>query len=222
MCGTLVVRRRRLSLGFTRIDIARGPSANAPCARSAFHKLRFIMSGKQNLPPGSPGEVIPPSEPVAMGPDEWGVSTASVGFAIDLDPAIFIDRMTRAVLAHTRDSLLEGKRPDTGGDQKPLSRQALAVDRQSEHRGYRTGHLADNIRRTTIKRSGTEASASIAPPQNRNVYVSTERARVINLLTLAGRSGDAARAAAQGAVAEIAEGGKVPVNDREVDAEDAT
>lgn len=180
------------------------------------------MTAKKHepLPPGSPGEVIPPSQPVALGPDEWGTSVASVGFALDLDPAIFIDRGGRHHLKHTRTSLLEGKRPDTGAPQKPLSRQALAVDRQSEHRGYRTGHLADEIKRTKIKRSGSSATASIVPPPNRNVYVAQERARGVNLLTLAGLAGDAVRAGFQEALAEIAEGGKVPVTDREVDAED--
>lgn len=157
-----------------------------------------------------------------MAPDEWGVRVGSVGFALDLDPAILVDRMTRAVLQHTRDSILEGVRPDGGGPQKELSKKALSVDRQSPHRGYRTGHLADGIKRSKIKRKGHTASSRIVPPSNRNVYVAEERKRGINLLTLAGASGEAAREAARQAVAEIAEGGKVPVNDREVDAEDAT
>lgn len=183
---------------------------------------RFLGKGAKNppLPAGSPGEIIPEYPAETLAPDEWGCKIGTVGFAIDLDPAILVDRMTRAVLQHTRDSILDGVRPDNGGPQKPLSRQALAVDRQSEHRGYRTGHLADAIKRSKIKRSGFTATSRIVPPSNRNVYVAQERERGVNLLTLAGKSGDAARAAADAAVAEITQGGKVPVTDREVDAED--
>lgn len=178
--------------------------------------------GKANqpLPAGSPGEIIPPIPATALAPDEWGVRMAHAGFGIDTDPAVILDPMTIAHLLHTRTSILEGKRPDTGGDQRPLSRQALAVPRHSEHRGNRTGYFADHIRRTKIKRSGFEATSSIVPPPNRNVYVADERKHGVNLLTLAGKSGEVVRQAARDAVAKIAQGGKVPTNDREVEAED--
>lgn len=139
---------------------------------------------------------------------------------MDLDPAILVDRMTRAVLQHTREAILEGKRPDGGGPQKALSKQALAADRQSPHRGYRSGVLADGIKRSKIKRSGTKATSTIVPPPSRNAYLAQERKRGINLLTLAGASGEAAREAAREAVKEIAQGGEVPKSDKELEAED--
>lgn len=175
----------------------------------------------KKLPPGSPGEIIPELPAVAIGPQEWGTSVVSIGFGLDLDPAILVDRMTRAVLQHTRDSILAGVRPDTGGPQKEISARAAAVPgRQSDHRGYRTGALADGIRRSKIARDGATASSRIVPPPNRNVYVAEEKKRGVNLLTLAGKSGAAAREGAREAMAEIVQGGKVPVNDREVEADD--
>ena len=182
------------------------------------------MARKPNppLPPGSPGEIIPPSQPASLGPDEWGCKIGSVGFAIDLNPAIIADRMRRRSLEHHRDSLLEGVRPDGGGPQKPLGKRALAApNRQSEHRGYNTGVLADGLKSSKIKVSGNKATCTIVPPTNRNVYVAQERRRGVDLLTLAGKSGEVAREAAREAVAVIAMGGKVPVDDSEVDSEEA-
>lgn len=161
--------------------------------------------------------------PASDGPEEeWGCRVVTTGLALDLDAAIVVDAMTRAHLIHTRESILEGERPDGGGPQKPLHARALAdPDRQSHHRGYRTGELADHLRRTPIAGDASAASSTVLPPTSRTVYVATERDRGVNLLTGDGAAGEAAIAGARAAIAAIATGREVIHDDGEVEAKDA-
>ena len=118
---------------------------------------------------------------------EWGSRVVSAGFAVDLDAAILIDAMSAAHLAHTRAAILGGERPDGGGAQDPLRARTLAdPERQSEHRGYRTGLLADELRRSPIESNGQTASCRISPPPSRVAYVNVERSRNREMLTLRG------------------------------------
>jgi hypothetical protein len=152
---------------------------------------------------------------------EWGVRQVSAGFAVDLDAAHLVDAMTRAHLDHTRTALMEGRRPDGGGEQKPLSRQALAdPDRESPHRAYNSGELADGIYRTAIKSTGSTASSSVQPPASRNAYLGKERQRGIVLLTGAGTAGEAAAKAAQATAQAMASGQKITTNPGETRAKD--
>ena len=158
---------------------------------------------KQRSKPGT--EVIPASN--AVDGVEWGGRTIAAGFNIDLEPTILVDRMSEALLRHLRESLLTGERPDGGGEQAPLSARAAAIPgRQSQHRGYRTGVLADELHRSAIKSDGRTASCTVAPPPSRNAYVAGERRRGRELLTLKGAAGEAVAAAARAAVAEMISG----------------
>ncbi|MCY0990638.1 hypothetical protein OV203_26075 [Nannocystis sp. ILAH1] len=154
--------------------------------------------------------LIPASEPEGD-EDGWGVASVSLGMNLDLDPAILVDRVSRALLTHHREAILAGVRPDGGGQQKALSGRALAAPgRQSDHRGYRTGFLADNLRRSKIQREGDQqASTRILPPPNRNVYLAQEAKRGVLLLTLSGRASEVAREAASEATADIVTGRRV-------------
>lgn len=153
--------------------------------------------------------------------DEWGCSRVSAGFCLDLNPALLLDAMTRAVLLHTRGSIIEGKRPDNGAAQVELSKRALANPaRQSPNRGYSTGLLADHLKRDMTS-DGQTAKARIIGPPARNAFLAQQRARGINLLTLAGKSGDAMREAAEAVVAGMATGREVLSDTGDVDAEDA-
>jgi hypothetical protein len=155
-------------------------------------------------------------------PGEWGVRSVSLGFAVDLDAGHLVDAMTRAHLDHTRNALMNGQRPDGGGEQKPLSPQALAdPDRESEHRGYRSGELADGLYRTAIKSTGSTATATVNPPTSRLPYVGRERKRGVVLLTGAGAAGKAAIDAAREAAATMASGAKIITSPGEVRAKDA-
>ena len=181
----------------------------------------------RNLPAdGSAGPtVIPVVTPAAGdGPDlEWGSRVVAAGFAVDLDAAILIDAMSAAHLAHTRAAILGGERPDGGGAQDPLRARTLAdPERQSEHRGYRTGLLADELRRTEIVSDRHTASCRILPPVARNAYVGRERKLGRELLTVRGAAGAAVVAAARAAAAEMVSGLEVGKNSGEVAAKDAT
>lgn len=152
---------------------------------------------------------------------EWGTRCVSAGFAVDFGAEILVDRMSQALLAHTRTAILEGQRPDGGGEQTPLSARALAApDRQSDNRGYRSGELADGLRRTAIESNGREASCKVSPPPSRNAYVGKERKQGRELLTLRGAAGAAVEAAAREAVAEMVSGDEVAKNRGEVAAKD--
>lgn len=151
-----------------------------------------------------------------------GVQQVTVGFAIDLDPIALVDGMTRAAMAQIRSSILAGQRPDGKGAQKKLSRQALAdPDRESPHRAFNTGELADNIRRTPIKATATGASSTVLPPTSRTAYVAAEKRRGVVLLTTAGAVGEAAAAAAQEALEVIAAGRSILTTPGAVRAKDA-
>lgn len=153
---------------------------------------------------------------------EWGTRVVSAGFAVDLDAAILVDRMSRAHLVHTRAAILTGQRPDGGGAQAELGVQAASVpDRQSPFRGYRTGELADGLRRSAIESNGREASCKVLPPVSRNTYVGKERRQGRELLTLRGAAGQVVEAAARAAVAEMVSGLEVERKAGEVDAKDA-
>lgn len=175
------------------------------------------------LRPDSPGEgkivVVPPMAPPT---DEWGFNIASLGLTVDLAAEIVVDAMSRAGLMHIRQSLLEGRRPDGGGAQKALGAKAAAdTGRQSQFRGYKTGHLADKVRRSAIKGDTSKASCRIVPPPDRNVYVAEELKRGVVLLTADGAAGEVMRAAAREAIAAACTGREVIHEDGDVDAEDA-
>ena len=153
---------------------------------------------------------------------EWGSRVVSAGFAVDLDAAILVDAMSAALLKHTRDALMAGLRPDGGGAQAPLSARALSdPDRTSPHRGFNTGTLADELRRSPIESNGQTASCRISPPPSRVAYVNVERSRNREMLTLRGAAGAAVEAAARAAVAEIMTGREISKDRDELVAKDA-
>jgi len=153
---------------------------------------------------------------------EWGTKVVSAGFAVDLDAGVLVDRMSQALLRHTRGAIIAGERPDGGGEQAPLSARALAApDRQSDNRGYRSGELADDLFRTPIESTGQEASCRILPPRSRNAYVGRERKLGRELLTVRGAAGAAVEAAAREAAAEMMSGHEVSKSRGEVAAKDA-
>lgn len=152
----------------------------------------------------------------------WGHRQVSAGFAVDLDAGHLVDAMTRAHLVHTRDAIMAGERPDGGGPQKPLGARASGnPDRESPHRGFNSGELADNLRRTEIKSDGTTASATVYPPTSRTAYVSTEQKRGVVFITGSGAAGAAAVAGAQQAAEVMASGRRVIGDPSEVAAKDA-
>jgi hypothetical protein len=185
---------------------------------------RFVKPGA-SVPadgsgPSSAAILVPPTE-ASPGDGEWGVRSVAAGFAVDLDASALVDVMSRALLAHHRKSIASGQRPDGGGAQKPLGRQALAdPDRESPHRGYNTGLLADDLRRTAITSNGASASCRILPPTARNAYVAKEAARGVVLLTGAGAAGEAAVDAARAAVAVLVTGRTLDSNPAGVTAKD--
>lgn len=153
---------------------------------------------------------------------EWGARCVSTGLAIDMDAAIIVDLMTRAHLAHTREAIIEGDRPDGGGDQRALGpRAASAAGRVSGNRNYKTGELADGLRRTPIESNGQTASSTVLPPKSRQAHVARERARGVVLITGAGAAGQAAVNGAKAAVEAMVTGRQVRVDDGEVEAKGA-
>jgi hypothetical protein len=155
-------------------------------------------------------------------PSEWGARSVSTGLALDLDAAILVDLMTRAHLAHTRQSIIDGVRPDGGGEQRALGpRAAAAPGRQSDNRNYKTGTLADGLRRTPIKSDGQTASSTVLPGLDRQAHVARERARGVVLITGAGAAGEAAIAGAKAGVEAMLTGRHVELEGGEVDAEEA-
>jgi hypothetical protein len=189
----------------------------------AGDKSRFVRRGGKVPADGSdPGAIVLLHEADDPAATEWGVRQVSAGFALDIDPVPIVDSMSRALLDHIRAALMSGQRPDGGGEQKALGvRAASDPDRESPHRGFNTGILADELRRTPIKSTGDEASSTIYPPTSRTAYVAAEKRRGVVLLTSAGAAGKAAADAAREAVGVILGGDKVIARPAEVTARDA-
>lgn len=192
-------------------------------ARQRDHNGRFLKTDGQVPADGSdPKAIVILPELDDPGGATWGVRQVSVGFAINLDPAHLVDAMRRAAIARIREAILAGQRPDGGGAQKALSRRALAdPDRDSSYRGYKTGELADGVRATAIKTTGTTARSTVLPPTSRTVYVAGEMQRGVVLITGAGAVGEAAAAAARETGAAMARGAKIITAPAEVKAKDA-
>lgn len=185
---------------------------------------KFIRAGAKVPADGSAPPTAVTVIPARRDPEvRVGVQQVSVGFAVDFDPVAIVDAMTRAAMSKIRGAIIEGQRPDGKGAQKKLSRQALAdPDRESPHRAFNTGELADNIRRTPIKSTATGASSTVLPPTSRTAYVAKEKARGVVLLTTAGAVGEAAAAAAEEALAVIADGRSIISTPAAVTAKDAS
>lgn len=117
---------------------------------------------------------------------------------IDVDARAIVDVARRTILGATSENIRSGRRPD-GGPQRPLSKRAAAdPTRESPHRGFKSGHMADELRATPIKGSSSQAESTIAVPTDRNVFIATEAARGVRYLGI----GPAIAAAVDQAVAE--------------------
>lgn len=139
--------------------------------------------------------------PVGPGGGAAGVALEGPALAVELDARVLADGMSRAVLAATSDAIRAGLTPD-GARQRPLSKvRAAEAGRESEVRGYRTGHFADELRTGRVVGTATSARVDVMPPVDRNVFVATEAARGIRYLGV----GPAAMAAAERAAAELVE-----------------
>ncbi|MCY0985986.1 hypothetical protein OV203_02520 [Nannocystis sp. ILAH1] len=126
-----------------------------------------------------------------------------------LDARALVDVARRAVLTTTREHILAGKRPD-GGPQRPLSTGRLTdANRVSEHRGVRTGDMADNLRATAIKGDAGAAECWITVAPNRNVFIATEAARGVTYLGIGPAHAAAAAQAVNEAAGEMMAGRKV-------------
>lgn len=157
--------------------------------------------------PGDPDAVVILPQRNDPPPGDNGSRVVCSGLALALRADVLVDGMSRAVLAHTRDAILSGQRPDGGGPQAKLGARAQALPgRLTPHRGARTGHLADSIRRAEITGSTSSASTRIEPPADRVVYVRSEAKLGRELITARGAAGAAAERAASAIVADMADG----------------
>ena len=152
---------------------------------------------------------------------DWGTRVITAGLAIDLDAAILVEAMADAHLRHTRTAILAGERPDGGGPQDPLRARTLVfLDRQGTTESYTTGTLADEIYRTPIETTGSEASCRILPPRARIAYVGKERKLGRELLTVRGAAGEAVAKAAREVAVEMMTGNAIAKNGGETAAKE--
>lgn len=154
-----------------------------------------LRPGEQS--PGAGVVLVPArSDPPPAG--GTGSRVVTTGLVVDLRADVLVDAMSRAVLAHTRASILAGQRPDGGGPQAQLGTRAAAVaGRLTPHRGARTGHLADGLLRTEISGTTASAATTIQPPPDRIVYVRGEAKLGRELITARGAAAAVAERAAE-------------------------
>lgn len=147
--------------------------------------------------------------PAGPGGAPAGVQLEGNALAVELDARALCDVMRRAVLAEVSDQIREGRRPD-GGPQRPLSKRAAADPaRESQHRGFRTGVLVDELRATPIRGDAGRAESNVLPPTTRNAFIAQEAARGVTYLAIGPATTAAATRAADEAVAAMLEGRRV-------------
>lgn len=143
-----------------------------------------------------------------VGPDgqRAGVVLEGDPLVIDLDARALVDIARREILAQTSENIRQGRRPD-GGPQRPLSRRAAAdPNRESPHRGFLSGRMADELRATPIRGDAGRATSTVQVPTDRNVFVATEAARGIRYLGISPQIATAVEAATAEAVRAMVEG----------------
>lgn len=133
---------------------------------------------------------------------------------IDFDARALVDAGRRAIIVELREQIMEGVAPD-GSPQPPLSRRAALQPRESQHRGYKTGELADGLRATPIKGDADAASSTILPPTNRNVVLAKEAERGHLYLEMGPRTEAAAMRAIDEAMDAMLDGRKVEMDQGE-------
>lgn len=123
-------------------------------------------------------------------PKKNGLATTFVSgsdWSFDLDAGLLVDAITTSLLTLYRQAIQRGLKPDGSGAHPPLKAGAAMVkNRKGKTRGYRTGYLADNLRRSKITGTTTKAQSRIVPPVNRNVFVATEAKRGHSYTTVSG------------------------------------
>lgn len=123
-----------------------------------------------------------------------------------IDAAAIVDAARRAILPVARDLILEGRRPD-GGPQRPLSAaRAAEPGRVSQHRGVKSGHMADELQATPITGDTRQAQSFVQVPPNRNVFVGMEAKRGIRYLAIGPAHAEAAQRAVSETVRAMTEG----------------
>lgn len=101
---------------------------------------------------------------------------------VNVDSRAIVDAARRAALAATRENIADGRKPD-GSPQKPLSKEVAAQPgRAGPVRGFKTGHMADNLRSTAIKGTTAKAETTIMVPTDRNVFIAQEAKRGVEYL----------------------------------------
>ena len=101
---------------------------------------------------------------------------------VNIDSRALVHAARNAALRVTSDNIAEGKKPD-GSAQKPLSKGVAAQPgRAGPVRGYKTGHMADDLFSSPIKGTTAKAEAVIRVPTDRNVFIAQEAKRGIEYI----------------------------------------
>ena len=130
-------------------------------------------------------------------------------WSFSLDAGLLVDALSTALLVFFRQGIMSGQKPDGTGGQPPLPEKVAAQKgRKSRFRGYKTGHLADHLRRGRITGSTTKAQSRILPPTNRNGYIAGEAKRGVSFFAVTGAAAEVIAAVTD----EFIEGGLVNAN----------
>ena len=145
----------------------------------------------------------------ATSTDGGGVSLEAQQLVVDLDARGLLDVVATAVLLDHRETVIGGLRPGAGGAQKPIGQRARSrPNRLSDRRGFASGLLADEMRRTKLTGSPTAAETFIAVPPARNAFVGVEATRGIRYLSTGGRKAEVIRRAVALWLAECTRGAR--------------
>ena len=151
-------------------------------------------------------------EPDAVDGVKIGAQVVAAGFTLDVRADFLVDAIAQTLLVHHHKAITTSQKPE-GGPQRPLSEgRRNDSDRAGPFRGYKSGHLAEDLRRGKITGTTAKATTRVLPPTDRNAFLATEAKRGVHYLSTAGAAGEVAAAAATRAVEILAAGGRVIVD----------
>jgi hypothetical protein len=177
------------------------------CVTATRMVRKMKRSGKGN---DAPGDIVffagATKRPNRKGGSKITTTFAAETTVINVDAAAFVDVASHAALVMLRNNILTGQKPDGSGPQVSLSQVGKAdKNRLTPFRGAKSGHMADNIRRTNITGTTTKARVTILPPTDRNVFVAGEAKRNIAYISNSGEVAEAMVAAVQERIAQAAQ-----------------
>ncbi|MCB9756267.1 MAG: hypothetical protein H6713_40625 [Myxococcales bacterium] len=109
---------------------------------------------------------------------------------IDVPADILVAQVAGALLQHSHESITTGRDARSGGAKPPIKpRTRSRPGRRSQHRGYATGELADDLERQSVTGDTQRATTVIQhPDRGRAIFLASEAAKGVHHVSVEGKA----------------------------------